>query len=107
MSWVYLFLAIISEVTGTTSVKLSHGFTRLVPSVMIFVFYGISLAASSVALKKIDLSVAYVVWSGVGTALIVAIGAMLFKEPLSAMKIFYIALIMVGVVGLNVSGAGR
>ena len=107
MSWVYLFLAIISEVTGTTSVKLSHGFTRLVPSVMIFVFYGISLAASSVALKKIDISVAYAAWSGVGTTLIVVIGVMLFKEPLSAMKIFYITLIMVGVVGLNMSGAGR
>jgi small multidrug resistance pump len=107
MSWVYLFVAIISEVTGTTFVKLSHGFTRLAPSVFIFVFYSISLAASSMALKKIDISVAYVAWSGLGTALIVVIGAMVFKEPLSAMKIFYIALIMVGVVGLNMSGAGR
>lgn len=107
MSWVYLFLAIISEVSGTTSVKLSHGFTRLTPSVMIFVFYGISLAASGMALKKIDISVAYAVWSGLGTVLIVSIGAMVFKEPLSAMKIFYIAVIIAGVVGLNMSGAGR
>lgn len=107
MSWVYLFLAIISEVSGTTFVKLSHGFTRLIPSLLIFVFYGISLAAFSVALKKIDISVAYVVWSGLGTALIVSIGALLFKEPFTAMKLFYIALIMVGVIGLNMSGAGR
>lgn len=107
MSWAYLFLAIISEVSGTTSVKLSQGFTRLTPSVLIFVFYGISLAASSVALKKIDISVAYAVWSGLGTVLIVSIGAMVFKEPLSAMKIFYIAIIISGVVGLNMSGAGR
>lgn len=107
MSWVYLFLAIISEVGGTTFLKLSHGFTRMVPSVLIFVFYGISLAAFSVALKKIDISVAYVVWSGLGTALIVSIGALVFKEPVTAMKIFYIALIMAGVIGLNMSGADR
>lgn len=107
MSWVYLFVAIISEVTGTTSVKLSHGFTRFAPSVMIFVFYGISLAASSVALKKIDISVAYAAWSGLGTILVVFIGAIAFKEPISAMKIFYIALIIAGVVGLNISSAGR
>lgn len=107
MSWVYLFLAIISEVSGTTFVKLSHGFTRMVPSVLIFVFYGISLAAFSVALRKIDISVAYVVWSGLGTVLIVSIGALVFKEPFTTMKLFYIALIMAGVVGLNMSGADR
>lgn len=107
MSWAYLLVAIITEVSGTTSVKLSHGFTRLWPSVLIFVFYGISLAASSVALKKIDISVAYVAWSGLGTMLVVLVGALMFKEPLNAMKIFYIALIIAGVVGLNFSGAAR
>lgn len=107
MSWGLLFLAIITEVCGTTSVKLAHGFTRLAPSVLIFVFYGISLAASSVALKKIEISLAYAMWSGLGTVLIVSIGVMVFKEPLSAMKTFYIAVIMAGVAGLNMSGAGR
>lgn len=107
MSWIYLFFAILSEVCGTTSVKLSHGLTKLTPSVMIFVFYGISLVASSVALKKIDISVAYVVWSGVGTAMITLIGVLVFKESLTAMKLFYIAIILVGVVGLQASSVNQ
>ena len=94
MCWAYLFVAIITELAGIFFVKLSHGFTRLTPSVMIFVFYGISLAASSVALKKMDISVAYVAWSGTAMVLMALIGAMAFKEPLNAMKLFYMVLIM-------------
>jgi small multidrug resistance pump len=64
----YLILAILMEVTGTTCVKLSEGFTRLFPSVLIFVFYGSSLGFLGLALKVVDLGVAYAVWSGVGIA---------------------------------------
>ncbi len=67
--WLALAVAIVLEVSGTVSMKLSDGFTRLAPSVLIFIFYGASFAVLTLALKKIDLGVAYAVWAGVGTAL--------------------------------------
>jgi small multidrug resistance pump len=100
----YLLLAILAEVTGTTCVKLSQGFTRLVPSVLIFVFYGLSLGFLGLALKKVDLSLAYAVWSGLGIAFIASVGILYFKEPVTIIKMGSLALIVAGVVGLNVIG---
>jgi small multidrug resistance pump len=101
-SWLYLSTAIILEVIGTVSMKLSQGFTRLLPTVAMFVLYGLSLAAMNLALKQIDVSIVYAVWSGVGTALITIIGIFWFREPMTALKMVSIFLIIVGVVGLNV-----
>lgn len=103
--WFYLSVAIALEVAGTTSMKLSEGFTKLVPSVLIFVFYVASFAVLTLALKKLDVSVAYAVWAGAGTALIALIGIVWFKEPATMLKFFSILLIIAGVVGLNMSGA--
>jgi small multidrug resistance pump len=100
MSWVYLILAIIMEVIGTTNMKLSEGFTKTLPSILMFVFYVFSFAFLTLALKKIDLSLTYAIWSGVGTALIATIGFLYFKEPVTAIKIGSIALIVIGVIGL-------
>ena len=100
MSWIYLILAIIMEVIGTTNMKLSQGFTKTLPSILVFVFYIISFAFITLALKKLDISITYAIWSGVGTALIAAIGFFYFKEPVTAIKIGSIALIVIGVVGL-------
>ncbi|MGQ9654443.1 MAG: DMT family transporter [Thermodesulfobacteriota bacterium] len=102
--WFFLTCAILLEVAGTTCMKLSQGFTRPVPSALIFVFYGLSFASLTVVLDEIELSVAYTVWSGLGTALIVAVGFAWFKEPLTAVKLASIALIILGVAGLNLSG---
>ena len=99
--WLYLILAIVLEVAGTTSMKLSEGFSRLLPSVMIFIFYALSFAGLTLALKRIDVSVAYAIWSGLGTALITVIGLAYFKEPATLIKILSIALIVLGVAGLN------
>ncbi len=107
MGWFYLALAIVFEVMGTTSMKLSEGFSRLWPSVLLFVFYGLSFTSLTFALKKIDLSVAYAVWSGVGTALIVVIGVWLFRESLSAVKLAGIALVILGVVLLNLTASAK
>ena len=103
--WFILAGAIALEVAGTTSMKLSEGFTKLVPSVLLFVFYAASFVALTFALKKIEVSVAYAVWSGVGTALIAAIGILYFREAATILKFISILLIIVGVVGLNLSGA--
>lgn len=100
MSWVYLIIAIITEVIGTTNMKLAQGFTKVVPSILMVVFYIICFAFITLALKKLDVSITYAIWSGVGTALIAAIGFFYFKEPVTAIKIVSIALIVIGVVGL-------
>lgn len=105
MSWVWLFLAIFLEVPGTTCMKLSQGFTRPLPSVLVFVFYGGCFVALTFALKGIDLSVAYAIWAGLGIALIAAIGILWLGEPVSFWKLVSLALVIAGVVGLNLSGA--
>lgn len=105
MAWIYLILAILAETVGTVSMKLSEGFTRLVPSVSVAVFYIISIGLLVLSLKKLDISVAYAVWSGVGTALIAAVGILWFQEPATAVKLVSLALIVAGVVGLNLGGA--
>lgn len=103
--WFFLAGAIVLEVAGTTSMKLSEGFTKLIPSVLLFVFYAASFVALALALKKIEVSVAYAIWAGVGTALIAAIGILYFRESVTALKLVSILLIVVGVVGLNLSEA--
>jgi small multidrug resistance pump len=105
--WLFLASAIAREVAGTTSMKLSAGFTKLVPSLLLFLFYAASFVALTFALRKIEVSVAYAVWSGVGTALIATIGILYFREAVTAIKLVSVLLIIVGVVGLNLSGARR
>jgi small multidrug resistance pump len=104
MDWLYLVLAIVLEVSGTTSMKLSQGFTRPLPSLLMFLFYALSLSALTLALKAIDVSVAYAVWSGLGTALIASVGVLWMKEPLNALKVVSLMLIIIGVIGLHLSG---
>jgi len=103
-SWIILSVAILLEVAGTNCMKLSQGFSRLIPSILIFVCYGLSFVGLTLALKKIDVSIAYAVWAGIGTALIAGIGIFYFKEPLTPIKIVSILLIITGVVGLNLGG---
>jgi len=103
--WFLLLVTILAEVGGTTCLKLSDGFSRLIPSVFVVVFYPISFFFLAKALKVIDVSVAYAIWSGLGTALVATIGIVFFAEPLSAARIFSLVLIIAGVVGLQLTGA--
>jgi small multidrug resistance pump len=103
MSWVLLIAAICMEVCGTTCMKLSQGFTKIVPSVLIFVFYAASFTLMTFAIKKLDLSLTYAIWSGVGTFLIAVIGLFWFKEPMTLLKVISMTLVIVGVIGLNLS----
>lgn len=104
-SWIFLVGAIFLEVAGTSCMKLSEGFTKLVPSLLIFIFYGLSFTALTFALKRIDISIAYAVWSGIGTAAIAVIGFAFFKESMTLLKTVSLILIIIGVVGLNLGGA--
>ncbi len=103
--WAYLLIAILTEVVGTTMMKASQGLTRLAPSVLMFVMYAISFVFMALALKKIEVSTAYAIWSGLGTALIATIGIMAFRESFSLPKLAGILLVIGGVVLLNIKGA--
>lgn len=99
--WGYLSAAILFEITGTTCMKLSEGFTKSLFSGLLVVFYLLSFSSLTMALKQIPVSTAYAIWSGVGTVLVAAIGIACFRETVSLLKIGSIVLIVVGVVGLK------
>ena len=101
MHWVYLAIAIVLEVAGTTCMKMSEGFTKPWYSVAMFALYALAFTALTLAIKKLDVSVAYAIWAGAGTALIAMIGLVAFDEKLTALKVVCLILIIVGVVGLN------
>ena len=100
MSWIYLILAIILETIATTLLKLSNGFSVLLPSIGTILGYGLCFLFLSYALKTIDMSVAYAIWCAFGILLVSAIGMFFFNETISILKIASIVLIILGTVGL-------
>ncbi len=100
MSWFYLFLGICLDVSGITSMKLSRDFTKIVPSIMIFIFYLGCFYCMTKAVKKLDIGIVYAVWSGTGVALVTTVGIIYFQEPLTILKSFFLLLIIIGVIGL-------
>jgi small multidrug resistance pump len=100
-AWWILSAAILFEVAGTTCMRLSESFSKLTPSLLIFVFYAGSFALNTLVIRTLGLSVVYAVWSGVGTVLTAAIGVWYFKEPATAAKLACIGLIVIGVIGLH------
>ncbi len=103
MAWIHLVTAIVMEVCGTVCMKMSRGFEELGPGLAIFVFYTVSLYFLTRAIAVIDISVAYAVWSGLGTALVAGIGVLWFRETMTAVKAFSLVLIIIGVVGLQLT----
>ncbi|MFC0006517.1 DMT family transporter [Micromonospora siamensis] len=105
MAYVYLLLAIASEVFGTSLLKATEGFTRLWPTLGMLLSYAVAFGLLALAVRDIPVGVAYAMWSGLGTAAIVAIGAVFLGEPLSIPKVVGVALVIAGVVVLNLGGA--
>lgn len=103
MAWLLLAMTIVFEVMGTTMMKLSNGFTHLWPSIGVFLCYAVSLAGIVLVMRHMELSVAYAVWSGAGTTLTVMVGVYLFREPMSAMKLASLGLIIMGIVGVKLA----
>ena len=101
MHWIILAMGILFEVLGTVAMKYAEGFTKLVPSVLVFVFYALALGALVMVLKKMEVGIAYSIWAGAGTALIAVMGMIWFKESVSLPKIVSIVLIIAGIVGLE------
>jgi small multidrug resistance pump len=102
-AWWLLAAAIVFEIAGTVCMRLSDGFTRMTPSLMIFVFYAFSFGLNTFVIRTLGLSVVYAVWSGVGTVATAAIGIWYFKEPATALKLASIGLVVIGVLGLHAS----
>jgi small multidrug resistance pump len=102
-AWGLLSVAIFFEICGTICMRLSEGFTRLAPSMLIFVFYAFSFALNTMVVRVLGLSVVYAVWSGVGTVITAAIGVWYFKEPATALKLASIGLVVIGVLGVHAS----
>ena len=101
MSWLYLVIAIVTEVIGTTALKATEGFTKVVPSLIVAVSYAASFYFLSLTLKVIPVGIAYAVWSGVGIVLIAIVGWLMFGQSIDRYGVLGIALIGAGVVVLN------
>src|SRR5215218_11376344 len=103
---VLLSLAIAVEVGATISLRYADGFTKLVPSILVVVGYATSFFLLSLILKELSVGTTYAIWAGAGTAAIAVIGIVALGEPATALKIASVALIIVGVIGLNAAGGG-
>jgi small multidrug resistance pump len=102
MHYFYLALAIISEVAATSALKASAEFTKLVPSAIVIVGYGLAFYFMTLALRGIPLGITYAVWAGVGIVLITFVGAWFYHEAIDAAAIIGMSLIIAGVVVIHV-----
>ena len=100
--WIYLSIAIVSEVAATSALKASNGSSRLWPSLIVIVGYGLAFYFLSLTLKTVPVGIIYAIWSGAGVALITIIAWLFMGQPLDAPAIVGLMLIVAGVVVLNV-----
>lgn len=101
MKWIYLSIAILSEVIGTSALKSSNGFSKLIPSLIVLVSYSFSFYFLSLTLKTIPVGLSYAIWSGAGIILISLIGYFFYDQHLDTPAILGILLIGAGVVIIN------
>jgi small multidrug resistance pump len=101
MQLVYLAIAIVAEVIGTTALKAADGFRMLGPSVVVVAAYGVSFYFLSLALRTIPIGLAYAIWSGIGIVLISLAGWFVYRQSLDGAAIVGMALIVAGVVVIN------
>jgi quaternary ammonium compound-resistance protein SugE len=103
MSWIYLFLAGILEIVWAIGLKYTEGFTRLWPSVITIAVAWLSFYLLALAVKTIPVGTGYAVWTGIGAAGVALLGMLLFGEPATVSRFFFLGLIIVGIVGLKLS----
>jgi small multidrug resistance pump len=100
--YLYLGVAVVFEVIGTSALKQSDSFTRLTPSLITAVAYAISFVFLALTLRSIPVGLAYAMWSGIGIVLIAAVGWLWFKQPLDLPALLGLGLIIAGVIVVNV-----
>lgn len=104
MHWGILILAGLFEVGWAVGLKYTHGFTRLVPTVLTVASIIVSMGLLGVALRALPIGTAYAVWTGIGTVGTAVLGILLFGEPATALRLVCIGLIVSGIVGLKLVG---
>lgn len=101
MNYAYLFAAIVCEVVATSALRAAEGFTRLWPSLIVVVGYGLAFYCLSLAMRSIPVGIAYAIWSGIGIVLIALIGWVVYRQPLDLPAVLGMALILIGVLVIN------
>jgi quaternary ammonium compound-resistance protein SugE len=101
MAWTYLFFAGLFEIGWAIGLKYTHGFTRLIPTVLTVGSMVVSLGLLGLALKSLPLGTAYAIWTGIGTIGTAILGIVLFGEPATALRLVCVGLIVAGIVGLK------
>lgn len=101
MAWVYLVIAGLFEITWAIGLKYAEGFTRPVPSIITVVGMILSVVLLGLALRELPVGTGYAVWTGIGTVGAAILGMVLFNEPATALRLGFIALIVVGIIGLK------
>ncbi len=103
MAWLFLFLAGLTEIGWAIALKYSHGFTRIIPSVITIVVMISSFFLLAQSLKTIPIGTAYAIWTGIGIVGTVVLGIILFDEPISFIRLLFLSLILIGIVGLKLT----
>ena len=103
MAWIELFIAGIFEVVWSTCMKYSNGFTNLKFTIFTFAGMAVSFYFLAMAVKKLPMGTAYGVWTGVGALGAVAVGIVLFKEPVTFPRLFFVAMLITGIIGLKLT----
>jgi small multidrug resistance pump len=101
-SWLLLLAAVVSEVIGTSAIKYSEGFTKVIPSIIVFVGFGVAFYLLSITLKVIPVGITYAVWSGLGIVFISIVGHFVFQERLDAPAFIGVSFILAGVIIMQV-----
>jgi len=104
-AWIYLTVAILAEVTGTVALRSTDGLSRPLPLAIVVAGYGLAFYLLTLTLKELSLGLTYAVWAGAGTALVAMVGMLALHEPVNAPKLLGLALVIAGIVSLNLGGA--
>ncbi|CDG50003.1 DMT family transporter [Cardinium endosymbiont of Bemisia tabaci] len=103
MYWILLIMAGLFEIAFSISLKYSNGLTKLKPTIFFIFFGALSFICLSKTLNKIPIGTAYAVWTGIGSAGTAILGILIFNEPISILRLFFITTLIVSIIGLNFS----
>ncbi|MFY4774162.1 quaternary ammonium compound efflux SMR transporter SugE [Metabacillus sp. RGM 3146] len=105
MAWILLVIAGIFEVVWAIGLKYTNGFTKLIPSIITIVGMVISVYLLSLAAKTLPIGTAYTIWTGIGAAGAVIMGILLFNEPRTLLRLSFLLLVIIGIIGLKVTSS--
>ncbi|MEG0875063.1 MAG: multidrug efflux SMR transporter [Clostridiales bacterium] len=105
MAWILVLVGGVFEVAWAGTLKLTMGYSKLIPSIYNLIFMALSVFCISTAAKTLPIGTAYAVWTGIGAVGAVVVGILFYKDPITITRIFYIILIDIGIIGLNVTSS--